>query len=235
MQGNWSYEWEKATGLDDVSFKLLKIAKPAVVNSLTYIMNLSLKTGVFPDTWKQAKVTTLHKGDDVSVNNFRPIAILPILSKIIEKAVHKHLYGYVGEHNLINENQSGFRPFHSSETCLINMINDWTSNMNCGNMTGAASIDLRKAFDTVNHDILIRKLHELGISYSALKWFKSYLPCRSQKVCFKDCLSESLKISTGVPQGSTLGPLFSSFLLTVWTKLLHMGRFPCMLTTLLCL
>ena len=111
---------KKATGLDDVSCKLLKIAKPAIVNSLTYIMNLSLKTGVFPDTWKQAKVTPLHKGGDMSVNNFRPITILPILSKIIEKAVHMHLYGYLSEHNLINENQSGFRPFHSTETCLIN-------------------------------------------------------------------------------------------------------------------
>ena len=117
-----------------------------------------------------------YHGGDTSVNNFRPIAILPILSKIIEKFVHKHLYGYLSEHNLINENQSGFRPSHSTETCLINMINDWTTNMNCGNMTGVAFIDLQKAFDTVNHDIFIRKLQKLDVSNSALKWFKSYLP-----------------------------------------------------------
>ena len=107
--------------LDDVSCKLLKIAEPEIVNSLTYIMNFSLKTGVFSDTWKQARVTPLHKVGDASVINFRSITILPILSKIIENAVHKNLYGYLSEHNLIIENQSGFRPSHSTETCLINI------------------------------------------------------------------------------------------------------------------
>ena len=96
--------------------------------------------------------------------------------------------------------------------------------MNCGSMTGVAFIDLRKAFDTVNHDILIRKLHELGVSYSALKWLKSYLSCRSQKVCFKDCLSESIKISTGVPQGSILGPLFFIIFINSMNKAISHGK-----------
>ena len=86
-------------------------------------------------------------------NNFRLIAILPIFNKIFEKAVHQHLYCYLSELIFINENQSGFRHSHFTETCLINMTNDWTSDMNYGNMTGVAFIDLRKAFETVNHDI----------------------------------------------------------------------------------
>ena len=199
----------KATGLDDVSCKVLKLAKPVILNSLVYIMNLSLKTGVFPDLWKEAKVIPLHKGgDDLSTNNFRPITILPVVSKIIEKAVHKHLYGHLSDNNLINENQSGFRPFHSTETCLINMINSWTSSMNSGEMIGVAFIDLRKAFDTVSHDILLSKLDNLGVSSTALRWFESYLTGRTQRVYFKDALSSSRPVSSGVPQGSILGPLF---------------------------
>ena len=96
--------------------------------------------------------------------------------------------------------------------------------MNCGNTTGVAFLDFRKALDTVNHDILIRKLHELGVSYSALKWFKSYLSCRSQKVCFKDCLSESLKISAGVPQGSILGSLFFIVIINSMNKAISYGK-----------
>ena len=106
----------KATGLDDVSCKILKLAKPAIVDSLTYLMNMSLSTGIFPCAWKETKIIPLHKGGDVSdSNNYRPIAILPVVSKIIEKAVHKHVYSYVSKHNLLSKHQSGFRPFHSTE------------------------------------------------------------------------------------------------------------------------
>ena len=90
----------KATGLDDVSCKMIKIAKPVIVPSLTKIMNMSLRTGVFPHSWKDAKIIPLHKGGDFNVNNFRPIAILPILSKIIERAVHNHLYEFLSVHNI---------------------------------------------------------------------------------------------------------------------------------------
>ena len=215
---------KKATGLDDISCKLLKLAKPVIVNSLTQIMNLSLKSGVFPNAWKEAKVIPLHKGGDLSVNNFRPIAILPIVSKIIEKAVHKHLYSYLSEHNIINENQSGFRPSHSTETCLINLVNDWSNNMNAGNMTGVAFIDLRKAFDTVNHNILLSKLQNLGASVSALSWFNSYLKCRTQRVHFKDSLSNSCFVSTGVPQGSVLGPLFFIIFINSMSNVISHGK-----------
>ena len=199
---------KKATGLDDVSCKMIKIAKPVIVRSLTKIMNMSIRSGVFPHLWKDAKIIPLHKGGSMNVNNFRPIAILPILSKIIERAVHNHLYEYLTLHNILSENQSGFRSGHSTETCLIDMVNEWSCNINSGKMTGVAFIDLRKAFDTVNHDILISKLKDIGVSESSLCWFKSYLTCRNQKVCFKDRLSNSCNISTGVPQGSILGPLF---------------------------
>ena len=154
----------KATGLDDVSSKILKLARPAIVNSLTYIINVSLTSGVFPNKWKEARVTPLHKGGDLSnTNNYRPISILTVVSKIIEKAVHGHLYSYVSSHGMINEHQSGFRPGHSTETALVNMVDDWLVNINKGKMTGVVLIDLKKAFDTVNHDILLKKLRNIGI------------------------------------------------------------------------
>ena len=215
----------KATGLDDVSCKILKLAKPAIVDSLTYLMNMSLSTGIFPCAWKETKIIPLHKGGDVSdSNNYRPIAILPVVSKIIEKAVHKHVYSYVSKHNLLSKHQSGFRPFHSTETCLIDMVNEWVYNMNSGSMTGVVLIDLRKAFDTVNHDILLTKLQDIGASGLTLKWFKSYLSGRYQKVSFKDSLSDALEVSTGVPQGSILGPLLFILFIDSMSKVTSHGK-----------
>ena len=216
---------KKAAGLDDISCKILKIAKPAIVHSLTYLMNMSLNTGVFPHAWKEAKIIPLHKGGDLSdTNNYRPIAILPVISKIIEKAVHKHVYSYMSEHNMISKHQSGFRPFHSTETCLVDMVNNWVHNMNAGTLTGVAFIDLRKAFDTVNHDILLRKINDLGASSVALKWFESYLSGRYQRVYFKGSLSDALPITTGVPQGSILGPLFFIIFIDSMSEVISHGK-----------
>ena len=123
------------------------------------------------------------------------------------KAVHKHVYSFLSEYNLINQHQSGFRPFHSTETSLTDMIDTWLNNMNSGKMTGVAFVDLRKAFDTVNHEILLNKLYEIGATDITVKWFRSYLTKRTQKVSFNGSLSNALPVNTGVPQGSILGPL----------------------------
>ena len=198
----------KATGLDNVSCKILKLGRPAIVSSLTYLINFSLSNGVFPSAWKEAKVFPLHKGGDVdSTNNYRPISILPVVSKIIERAVHNHVYSYVTQNCILNVHQSGFRPKYSTETALVDMVDDWLLNINSGQMTGVAFIDLRKAFDTVNHEILIDKLRVIGASSITLKWFKSYLSNRIQRVSYNEVVSDALPISTGVPQGSILGPL----------------------------
>ena len=201
----------KATGNDNISCRLLKLACPVVAKSLTSIINLSLKKGCVPRLWKSAKVLPLHKSGDTScLKNYRPISVLPVLSKILERAVYNQLFQFISDHNLLHSNQSGFRPMHSTTTALMKLVNLWASSINEGKLTGVAFIDLRKAFDTVNHELLLTKLRELGCSESSLNWFQSYLADRTQNVNYKGAISQAKAVKTGVPQGSILGPLLFS-------------------------
>ena len=113
----------KSTGTDGIGSRFLRMASPIIAESLTFICNLSIKTGSFPDKWKEAKVKPLHKGESANdPNNFRPISILPVLSKLFEKHVHESLMNYLEKYKLLYDNQSGFRPNHSCETALSHMI-----------------------------------------------------------------------------------------------------------------
>ena len=143
----------KATGDDDISCRLLKLACPIIAQSLTTIVNLSTVKGYVPYLWKSARVLPLHKSGDTScLSNYRPISVLPIVSKILERAVHFQLSQFISDHNLLHNNQSGFRPLHSTTTALAKLVNLWSKNIDDGKLSGAAFIDLRKAFDTVNHE-----------------------------------------------------------------------------------
>ena len=175
------------------------------------IVNLSIVKGYVPYLWKSARVLPLHKSGDTScLSNYRPISVLPIVSKILERAVHFQLSQFISDHNLLHPNQSGFRPLHSTTTALAKLVNLWSKNIDDGKLSGAAFIDLRKAFDTVNHELLLKKLSSLGCSNNSVKWFQSYLSDRSQRVFFKGASSSALNVCTGVPQGSILGPLLFS-------------------------
>ena len=198
----------KATGCDNIGPRLLKIAAPYIAESVTYICNQSIKTSQFPEKWKKAKVTPLHKGgpkDDL--NNYRPISILPVMSKFLEKHIHDSLMTYLVKFNLLHKNQSGFRPSHSCETALIGMISKWLESINKGSLIGTVMIDFKKAFDLVDHNVLLKKLKHYKLSHEALTWFASYLGKRKQKVSLNNVFSEDEIITDGVPQGSILGPL----------------------------
>ena len=198
----------KATGLDNISSRLLKEATPVIAPSLTNIINLSLSTGVFPDKWKYAKVFPIFKeGERSDPNNYRPISVLPVVSKLIERIVFRQLYSYFNQNNLLNESQSGFRPLHSTETALLEITDDWLSNIDDDRLNGVIFLDLKKAFDTMDHQILFDKLVSYGIAPSALQWFKSYLSNRKQKTIIDGFLSDFSGITHGIPQGSILGPL----------------------------
>ena len=198
----------KATGTDMIGPRLLKLAAPYIVGEVTFICNHSINNSIFPAKWKEAKVTPLHKsGPYDDVNNYRPISILPILSKVLEKHVHDSLSEYLQEFSLLHKTQSGFRTQHSCETALINMIDSWLNAMDKGKIIGVVLVDFKKAFDLVDHQILLNKLDIYGIKDEALMWFNTYLTNRKQQVSVNNTKSDFKQISYGVPQGSILGPL----------------------------
>ena len=153
------------------------------------------------------------KGDSNYEGNYRPISILPVISKILEKSVYTQLYTYLKNHSLLYENQSGFRTGYSTDTALIYLSDLIRTNMDQGLITGMILLDLQKAFDTVNHQILLDKLKCIGATQNCTNWFDSYLTNRNQQVDLGGNMSEPLTITCGVPQGSILGPLL--FLLYV--------------------
>ena len=203
-----NFKPKSSAGHDNLSMKLLKSIKAIISDSFALIVNQSLNTGIFPDKLKIAKVLPVYKKDDKSLlNNYRPISLLPVFSKIIEKAVYRQLYSYFTSHNLFYRSQHGFKKLHSTETAALEFIDRIFKFLDSGEIPVSVYLDLSKAFDTLDHEILFHKLKHYGVNGTALHWFKSYLTDRSQYVQFDEICSKTLPIQTGVPQGSILGPL----------------------------
>ena len=201
----------KATGLDGISIRVLKEALPVIIPSLAHMYNASISQGVFPATFKKAKVTPLHKKDSKDErSNYRPISVLPILSKPLERHVASAYLHYLTTNKLLYKNQSAYRPYHSCETALLNTADKWLKAMDNSELVGTVLLDLSKAFDLVNHDILIAKLSKYHTSTTALNWFTSYLSNRRQVCSVSGVLSSTAILNKGVPQGSILGPLLFS-------------------------
>ena len=198
----------KSTGLDNIGPKILKLSADVITPSILYIVNKSISISQFPDLWKEAKVKPLFKsGSKDDINNYRPISILPTVSKLIEKWVEKQFSQYLNEFNLLHKSQSGFRSRHSTESALILMVDSWLKAINEGKIVGCVLVDFRKAFDLVDHEILLRKLKCYKCNDSCLSWFESYLCHRKQRVSLNNNLSSTSEVIHGVPQGSILGPL----------------------------
>ena len=198
----------KATGLDGLMPWILKISAPVISRGISWICNKSIQQSTFPNQWKTARITPIHKkGATNNAANYRPISILNVLSKILERHVHYHLYKYLNENGLITRKQSGFRSKHSCQTSLLYLTNEWFNAIENGNLIGTVLVDLRKAFDLVNHELLLQKLAIYNCSTASTTWFRSYLNNRSQIVSIDGQHSEERHIISGVPQGSILGPL----------------------------
>ena len=199
---------KKATGNDGISASLLRPVSPAIIDALCEIVNISVSTGKFPQAWKMAVVKPLHKGAAANVvNNYRPISILCVASKLLESHVRNCLFKYISDKDILSSNQSGFRKGHSCHTCLTNMVESWYSAMNDGSIIGSLELDFSKAFDILDINILLRKLELYGCDPTSLRWFRSYLLARSQYVKINDYMSHPGTLCYGVPQGSILGPL----------------------------
>ena len=198
----------KATGIDGLSARLLKIAAPAIAPSLTKLMNICITTGVFPSAWKVARITPLYKADAKSdKNNYRPVSVLPVLSKVLERHMHNHTYSFLKDSNALYQFQSGFRRHHSTETALINIYDRLLNNLDNNRINGTIFADFKKAFDLVDHEVLINKLRIYGFEDISLKLVTSYLTSRKQYTSINNQLSSSQYLITGVPQGSVLAPL----------------------------
>jgi hypothetical protein len=179
-----------------------------LVNPLYSIITKSFESGIFPSQLKIAKIVPIYKGGDKnSPDNYRPISLLPNFSKVIEKIMCNRLTFYLESNNIICKEQYGFRKEHSTLHPIIQLLNQVSSANNKNEFSIAIFCDLRKAFDTVNHTILLKKLEKIGVKGIELCWFKNYLTDRKQFVSLNDVTSKLLSCYLGVPQGSILGPL----------------------------
>ena len=199
---------KSSSGHDGISSIQLKYISSSIVNILTQIINQSLCTGIVPNSLKIAKISPIYKkGDPHITDNYRPISLLPVISKVLEKVVFLQVYDYFVKNNLLYDSQYGFRKYHSTEYAALEFSDKVMANLDQGKLPTAVFLDLSKAFDTIDHSILIHKLHYYGIRGTSLNWFKSYLNNRKQYVQFEQSTSAQAPITTGVPQGSILGPL----------------------------
>ena len=198
----------KAAGPDGINNRLLKQLSKPLSNPLSDLFNSSLAHGKVPTTWKEANITPIFKKNDpLEISNYRPISLLNTIGKVLEKIVHKHVFNFFKDNNVITTLQSGFVPDGSTTNQLLDIYNTFCKALDEGKEVRAVFCDVSKAFDRVWHKGLLFKLSSVGINGSLLQWFTDYLKDRKQRVVLPGVSSDWCFIKAGVPQGSILGSL----------------------------
>lgn len=211
----------KATGNDNIPAIILKISASCISQSLSHIINSTFETGIFPNRWKTAKISSIFKGNvRTNRDHYRPISVLPCLSKICESCVNNQVQGNDSVFKtFLESNQFAYAKHSSTTTALIQVIDSLKLAVDQKQYSVATFIDLRKAFDVIDHGVLLDRLETYGFGEQEVNWFRSYLTGRQQYVVCNDVQSELLSLDYGVPQGSVLGPsmfclLFNSIALS---------------------
>ena len=192
-------------GCDGISIDMLKYSVDDIAHVIAKLLNMSVQSNKFPSHWKTAYITLVYqKGKKVDVKNYRPISILPCLSKVFERVLDEQLRIYVESNCLLSNLQHGFRKDHSCQSALISLSNTLFANLSEGLVTAVATFDFSKALDALDHDVLLSSLHHIGMSNNTNEWFRTYLSDRLRHVRYADELSDALPISHGVPEGSCI-------------------------------
>ena len=197
----------KAIGFDEISPKMLKISQ-VLIYFITTIINISFVQRVYPQSWKLAKVIALFKqGSRTDPLNYRPVSLLPLIGKISEKEIFDNLYKYLTDNDILSDCQFGFRRKHSCSDAILVLLHNIYKKLNHNMKVCVVSIDLKKAFDTIDHKIMLLKLTAIGCDTESIEWFQSYLDNRKQFIVSNGNKSDIKVNNIGVPQGSILGPL----------------------------
>ena len=188
---------------------MIKLAIEPLSKFLSHIYNHSFETGTFPTKLKSAIVTPIHKTDSkLYLNNYRPISVLPIFSKVLERLMHSRLMNFLTNNKSLFEHQFGFQQNKTTNMAILDIYSNIVEAIENNETPCCIFLDFAKAFDTVNHKILLQKLMNYGIRGLPLKWFESYFQKRQQTVKINNIYSDVLEIKCGVPQGSVLGPYY---------------------------
>ena len=198
----------KSTGPYSIPIKILILIKDLISSPLQRIFNHSFESGIVPEKFKLANVIPIHKkGSELCVENYRPISLLSVFNKLLEKLMFSRLMSFINDNNILFNKQFGFRQQHSTIQAVLSIADKIQSSIDSSNFSCGIFLDLSKAFDTVNHKILLDKLSFYGIRGIALEWFESYLSNRKQFASIGNINSDTKSIPMGVPQGSVMGPL----------------------------
>lgn len=200
----------KSTGFDGISAKLLKTTK-SIVPVITHLINTSFSQSIVPKQWKIATVKPIFKGGKRSdLSHYRPVSVLPVISKVMERIVFENFYNFIESNNLLTESRFGFRSRHCCSDALASLLYSIYSGINKNKKVCVISLDIKKAFDCVSHPILLYKLFRFGLDFKTLKWFESFLEDRKQCVKEYNKFSELRDVIVGQPQGALLSPLLFS-------------------------
>ena len=198
----------KATGMHNMPNKMLKLSKNVIANSLSDLFNACMDASVFPSDSKMAKVVPIIKSDDrEDFNNYRPISVLPTVARVLERLIYEQLHNYFAENKLLSNEQWDFRSIRSTALTLSDCSYTWTLTVDIRDVNPAVFLDIKMAFDTIDHRILVNKLSQYGVCDDSLKFFESYISEQIQCCSVNGYTSTLTHIKYSVPQGSILGPL----------------------------